>query len=43
MEMCPGKGFLKKRGFQKPGNTLSGRSVTSLGISKGKITGRKNK
>ena len=37
------EGSLKKeRSFQTPGNTLSGGSVASLGISKGKITGRKN-
>ena len=33
----------KERSFQTPGNTLAGESVASLGISKGKITGRKNK
>ena len=43
------EGSLKKevsklgRSFQTPGNTLSGGSVVSLGISEGKITGRKNK
>ena len=38
------EGSLKKeRRFQTPGNTLSGGSVESLGISEGKITGRKNK
>ena len=38
------EGSLKKeRGFKKPGNTLSHGSVASLGISEGKITGRKNK
>ena len=42
-------GSLKKevsklgRSFQTPGNTLSGGSVVSLGISEGKITGKKNK
>ena len=40
-EIHPGKGVLKKRSFQTPGNTLSGGSVASLGISEGKITGRK--
>ena len=35
--------FKKERSFQTPGNTLSGRSVVSLGISEGKITRRKNK
>ena len=43
MEISPRKGVLKKRSFQIPGNTLSNRSVVSLGISEGKITGRKNK
>ena len=33
----------KERSFQTPGNTLSGGSVASLGISEGKITRRKNK
>jgi len=38
------EGRLKKeRSFQTLGNTLSGGSVVSLGISEGKITGRKNK
>ena len=37
------EGSLKKeRNFQTPGNTLA-RSVVSLGISEGKITGRRNK
>ena len=44
MEIHPGKGVLKKeRSFQTPANTLPGRSVVSLGISEGKINGRKNK
>jgi len=43
MEICPQKGVLKKRNFQTPGNTLSSRSVVSLGISEGKINRRKNK
>ena len=39
MKIRPGKGILKKkRSFQTPGNTLSGGSVMSLGISEGKIT-----
>ena len=42
-ELCPGKGVLKKRSFQTPGNTLTGGSVATLGISEGNITGRKNK
>ena len=47
-EIRPGKGVLKKererkRSFQTPGNALSTGSVASLGISEGKITGRKNK
>ena len=33
----------KERSFQTPGNTLTGRSVASLGISEGNVTGRKNK
>ena len=37
------EGNFKKRGFQTPGKSLSGRSVVSLGISEGKITGRKHK
>ena len=38
------EGSLKKdTSFQTPGNTLSGGSVASLGISEGKITRRKNK
>ena len=43
MELHPGKGVLKKRGFQTPGNTLTAQSVMSLGTTKGNITGRKNK
>ena len=42
-EIRPGKGVLKKRSFQTPGNTLTGESVVSLGTSEGNITGRKNK
>ena len=30
----------KERGFQTPGNTVSGGSVVSLEISEGKTTGR---
>jgi len=38
------EGSLKKeRSFQTPGNTLTGGSVASLGISEGNVTGRKNK
>ena len=38
------EGNLKKeRSFQIPGNTLTSKSVVSLGTSEGKITGRKNK
>ena len=40
-EIHPGKGVLKKRGFQTPGNTLTGESVASLGTSEGNITGEK--
>ena len=43
MDICPGKGALKKRGFQTRVNTLTGESVASLGTSEGNITGRKNK
>ena len=43
METCPRKGVLKQRVFQIAGNTHIGGSVTSLGISEGNITGRKNK
>ena len=42
MEIHPGKGVLKKRGFQTPGNTLTGESVVNLGTSEGNITGRKS-
>ena len=41
MEIRPGKGVLKKRGFQTPGNTLTGESVGSLGASEGNITEEK--
>ena len=38
------EGSLKKeRSFQTPGNTLTGKSVASLGTPEGNITGRKNK
>ena len=38
------EGSLKReRSFQTPGNTLTGKSVASLGNSEGNITGRKNK
>ena len=40
-EIHPGKGVLKRRGFQTPGNTLTGKSVASLGTSEGNITRRK--
>ena len=43
MELLPGKGVLKKRGFQTPGDTLTAESVASLGTTEGNITGRKNK
>ena len=39
--MHPKKGVLKKRGFQTPGNTLTGKSMASVGNSEGNITGRK--
>ena len=42
MEIHFQKGILKKeRSFQTPGNTLTGKSVASLGTSEGNITGRK--
>ena len=37
------KGSLKKRGFQTPENTLTAKSVASLGSTEGNITGRKIK
>ena len=38
------EGSLKKeRSFQTPGNTLTAKSMASLGITQGNITGRKNK
>ena len=43
MEIRPGKGVLQKRGFQTPGNTLTGKSVASLGTTEGSIAQRKNK
>ena len=43
MEIHPGNGVLKKRGFQTPGNTLTAESVVSLGTTEGNITRRKNK
>ena len=43
MELLPGKGVLKKRGVQTPGDTLTAESVASLGSTEGNITGRKNK
>jgi len=43
MEIWPGKGVLKRRSFQAPGNTLTSGSVGSFGISEGNIMGRKYK
>ena len=44
MDLRPGKGVLKKeRSLQTPGNTLTGESVASLGITEGNITRKKNK
>ena len=43
MELCPGKGVLKKEKFQTPGNILTAESVQSLGSTEGNIIGRKNK
>ena len=38
------EGSLKKeRSFQTPGNTLTAKSMASLGTTEGNITGRKNK
>ena len=37
------EGSLKKRGFQTPGNTLTAKSVASLGSTEDNITGRKSK
>ena len=38
------EGSLKKeRSFQTPGNTLTAKTVVSLGSTEGNITGRKNK
>ena len=34
---------LKKRGFQTPGNTLTAKSVASLGTTEDNIIGRTNK
>ena len=41
MEIHPRKGVLKNREVSR--NTLTSRSVASLGISEGNITRRKNK
>ena len=41
-ELHPRKGVLK-RSFQTPGNTLTAKSVVSLGTTEGNITRRKNK
>ena len=42
-EICPGKRVLKEREVSKHQETLTGKSVVSLGTSEGNITGRKNK
>ena len=42
MELHPGKGVLK-RTFQTPGNTLTAKSVASLGTTEGNITRKKKK
>ena len=42
-EIRPGKGVLKKREIPKHQETLSCRSVASLGIPEGNITGKVNK
>ena len=41
MEFRPGKGVLKRRSFQTPGNLLTAESVLSFGSTEGNITGRK--
>ena len=43
MELCHGKGVLKRGCFLTPGNTLTAKSVVSLGNAEGNIIGRKNK
>ena len=42
MKIRPGKGVLQKRGFQTPGNTLTAKSMASLGTTKDNIAQRKN-
>ena len=41
MELHPGKGVKKERGFQTPGNTLTAESVLSLRSTEGNIIGGK--
>ena len=41
MELRPRKGVLKREKF--PGNTLTAKSVVSLGSTEDNITGRKHK
>ena len=43
MELHLRKGVLKKREVSKHPETLTGKSVVSLGTSEGNKTGRKNK
>ena len=43
MELCPGKGVLKRKKFPNTRNTLTAESVLSLGSTEGNITGRKDK
>ena len=43
MELHLRKGVLKRESFQTPGNTLTAKSVASLGSTEGSITGKKNK
>ena len=43
MEICPGKGVLKKREVSKHQETLSLESLARLGTTEGNITRRKNK
>ena len=42
MELCPGKGVLKRE-VSKHQETLAAESMVSLGSTEGNITGRKNK
>ena len=39
-DLCPGKGVLKKREVSKHQETLTAKSVASLGTTEGNIIGR---